>query len=385
MSQSLAIKITLASAFFFALPWAADAMSLTYKDQSWEIEPQTTLIEKPLIRNDVDLASIAGKYITGRSFDAAGKKLDLKTTEQLKEIVGKIDRKSVSAELTIENGRATTFVPDQEGQSLDLYKLISLIPGGQLKLALPVLVSTPKTRLSELNNLGIVELVAYGVSDFKGSSKNRVTNVSVGASKFNGLIINPGDEFSFNNHLGDVDAAHGFVPEIVIKREGLFPEYGGGLCQVSSTAFRAAMNSGFPITQRKNHSFAVGYYAPQGSDATIYAPQLDMKFKNDLTSHMLIRTMVDGTKLYFEYYGTKDDRQIVLDGPYQYDKKSDGSMKAVWTKRVTKDGETIEQIFKSTYVSPNLYKKVAVVETNNQQTQQESPQPTTVTPPNAGQ
>jgi vancomycin resistance protein YoaR len=80
-----------------------------------------------------------------------------------------------------------------------------------------------------------------------------------------GVIIKPGEEFSFNHYLGPVKAEQGFLPELVIKRTGTVPELGGGLCQVSSTTFRAAMNAGLPITQRKNHAYAVQYYSPQGT------------------------------------------------------------------------------------------------------------------------
>jgi vancomycin resistance protein YoaR len=261
---------------------------------------------------------------------------------------------------------------------LDIYQLRQTMTPNS-KMDLPVLVSYPQTTLADTNDLGIKELVAVGESDFTGSSGNRKTNITVGSSKYNGLILKPGEEFSFNKYLGDVDAKNGFKPEIVIKREGLVPEFGGGLCQVSSTAFRAAMNAGFPITARKNHAFAVRYYSPAGTDATIYSPTVDLKFVNDLSSHMLVRTRMEGTKLYYEYYGTKDDRQVVLEGPVHYDKKADGSLKAVWTKKVTKNGETVQQDFRSNYVSPNLYQKVAT-------TQASTPNPVaTPTPANPTQ
>src|SRR4029077_4231542 len=123
---------------------------------------------------------------------------------------------------------------------------------------------------------------------------NRIHNITVGAAKFNGLIIKPGEEFSLKHSLVDVDDKHGFLPELVIKPEGVTPEFGGGLCQVSSTSFRAAMNAGFPITARRNHSFAVRYYAPQGTDATIYPGSSDLRFVNNLSSHALIETRIVG-------------------------------------------------------------------------------------------
>lgn len=232
---------------------------------------------------------------------------------------------------------------------------------------LPVLTSQSPVKLAQTNSLGINELVASGESNFSGSSKNRSHNIKVGAAKFNGIILKPGEEFSFNKFLGDVDAKNGFLPELVIKRTGVVPEFGGGLCQVSSTTFRATMNAGLPITERRNHSFAVKYYAPQGTDATIYPGFTDLKFVNNLSSDMLIWTRVEGTKLFFDFYGTKDDRTVEFDGPTQYDKKSDGSMKAAWTRRVRLNGAVTEQVFKSTYLPPALFYPVEQATTPNPQ------------------
>ena len=96
------------------------------------------------------------------------------------------------------------------------------------------------------------------------------------------------------------------------------PEYGGGLCQVSTTAYRGIWQYGFPVEERRNHSFAVGYYSPQGTDATIYPPHTDMKFRNDSPADLLIQTHVDGDDAYYIYYGTKDDRDSEIFGPFTW-------------------------------------------------------------------
>ena len=177
-----------------------------------------------------------------------------------------------------------------------------------------------------------------------------------------------------------MDAENGFLPELVIKRTGVVPEFGGGLCQVSSTAFRAAMNAGLPIVERRNHSFAVKYYAPQGTDATIYPGSTDLRFTNNLSSHLLIWTRIEGYKLYYDFYGTKDDRLVEFDGPTQYDKKADGSMKAIWTRHVSLNGQQSEQIFKSTYLPPALFHPEEQATTPNPQTPPEPAETTQPTP-----
>ena len=130
-------------------------------------------------------------------------------------------------------------------------------------------------------------------------------------------------------------------------------ELGGGLCQVSTTLFRSAIMAGLPILERKPHSFPVKYYNPQGFDATIYPGVVDLKFKNDTPHHILIQSRVEGTKLIFDIYGPDNGRKVVLDGPFQYDEKPNGSMKAYFVRKIYQ-GEILarEERFDSTYGAP---------------------------------
>lgn len=318
----------------------------------------------PYVRSGFSLKELARHTVAGTSVAKTMTVLDSKNAEKLTEIINEVNQPARSAKLIMENGRANEFEPGQKGQTADVHALLEAIRSGEQKIVLPVVFTRPSVSLAETNGLGINELVAVGESDFSGSPRNRIHNIRVGADRYQGLILKPGEQFSFNKFLGDVDAAHGFLPELVIKREGLVPEFGGGLCQVSSTAFRAAMNAGLPIDERRNHSFAVRYYAPQGTDATIYPGVVDLKFTNNFPGHLLIRTKVSGNKLYFEFYGTKDGRRVAFDGPTSYDFKPDGSLKSVWNRTVTLNNIDSEQTFRSTYVSPNLFKKEATVESD---------------------
>lgn len=263
--------------------------------------------------------------------------------------------------LVVSGNRATEFVPPTPGRNLNLYestkKVLTHLESNQptAELAVDTVLPGP---LTDTSKLGIKELIGHGESKFSGSPKNRRTNIAVGVSKMKGIIIAKGEEFSFNKYLGPVEAYAGFVPELVIKAEGTVPELGGGLCQVSSTTFRAAMDAGLPITQRKNHSYAVQYYAPQGTDATIYPGVIDLKFVNDTPGSILVWPYLkDANTLIFDFYGTKDTREVKLGTPYQYDKKSDGSMKASWSRTVTKNGKSTRQTFSSIYQPPALFHK----------------------------
>ncbi|MBI4053711.1 MAG: VanW family protein [Candidatus Doudnabacteria bacterium] len=276
-----------------------------------------------------------------------------------RQVAIKINRSPQDARLVIANGRAGDFQPSLVGQSLDLPKTISTIKQSlftnQSISSLSVATVPPRIKLSETNALGINELVARGESDFAGSSQSRIHNIRKGAERFTGLILKPGEEFSFNQYLGPVTKDAGFKPELVIKSVGTVPELGGGLCQVSTTVFRAALYGGLPVTARKNHSYAVKYYAPQGTDATIYPGVVDLKFLNDTPAHLLINTRLEGTKLYFEFYGTGDQRSVVIEGPFQYDKQPNGAMKARLKRIVTKPGEKTTDDFFSKYVPKELF------------------------------
>jgi vancomycin resistance protein YoaR len=205
--------------------------------------------------------------------------------------------------------------------------------------------------------MGISALIGEGTSNFRGSTANRIHNIKVAIERFNGALIKPGEEFSFVKTLGDVDADHGYLPELVIKQGVTEPEFGGGICQVSTTTFRAAIYSGLKITARRNHAYPVSYYNPQGMDSTVYVPQPDLKFKNNTPGYILIQANIVGTVLTFDFYGTDDGRKTTIDGPTITERQPDGAMKATFTQHVLdKDGkEFIDDVFNSSYASPYKY------------------------------
>lgn len=374
MSQSKLFKLTLFVFGFLMMPLLAQGKTLSFEDKTWEVNSEASnYAAKISVRNDLDLYQVAKTEILNSETKFTSPLFTAPTAEAVLQIASDVSQITQEPKMEIKNNRAVSFDPGQAGQAVDLYALRLLLLGDQPTVLLPVIKSQPQTSLADTNSLGISELVAVGESDFSGSPRNRIHNVTVGAEKFDGIIVGPNEEFSFNKHLGDVDGEHGFLPELVIKAGGVTPEFGGGLCQVSSTTFRAAMNAGLPITARRNHSFAVQYYAPQGTDATIYPGSTDFKFVNNLSSSLLIHTKIIGRKLYFEFYGTKDSRQVAFEGPTQYDKKSDGSLKATWTRHVTTNGGVTTQTFNSTYQPPALFHPTEQRSTPNPQSPPETP------------
>lgn len=211
----------------------------------------------------------------------------------------------------------------------------------------------------DFKKLKFPDQLTRGESNFAGSPANRRHNIGVATAKFNGLVILPGEEFSFNQYLDDVDEANGYKPELVIKENVTTPEFGGGICQVSTTAFRAAMQSGMKVTYRRNHSYPVKYYGTPGYDATVYQPFPDFRFVNDTKTPVLLKTSIGGSKVYFDVWGTKAGREVTINGPFVTEKKPDGSLTAAVAQIVKQNGKVIrEENFISKYQSPDKFPTV---------------------------
>lgn len=332
-----------------------DEISLTYDKNMWNV-PDEQLIQW-LEFSPIEEGNSSNKVL--------GVKINQqKVKNYLEALAAEVNQSPVNAELTMsDDGRVEVFALSQEGRELKGEKNAELITEKltrwEKQIPLIIDVAKPDVTTDSIKNLGITTLIARGESNFKGSPKNRRLNISVGAKKFNGVLVKPGQEFSFNTILGEVDAAHGYVPELVIKKGKTVPEYGGGLCQVSTTVFRAALNAGVPITERKSHAYVVRYYGTPGMDATIYPPHPDLRFKNDTPGHILIQSKIKGDIITFDFYGTKDGREVKLIGPNLYDAKPDGSVKAVLYRETYKNGELLKKdTFRSNYASPANYPKV---------------------------
>lgn len=284
-------------------------------------------------------------------------------------IAPNIDQLPIDARFTLEQiegapPRVTQFAVPQTGRKLNIARTASHLAAklAHLENVVPLAVDVTNPQIThntDLNSLGLTSLLAVGESDFAGSPKNRIHNIKAGAQRFHGLLISPGQEFSFNQYLGPVSKAAGFLPELVIKHNVTTPELGGGLCQVSTTTFRAALNAGLEITARRSHAYIVRYYGTPGLDATIYPPSTDLRFVNNTPGYILIQTGVSGTKLAFNFWGTNDGRQTQIAGPVVYDRQPDGSAKAYITQKVTMGQDTIiDDTFYSRYRSPKLFPKV---------------------------
>lgn len=242
-------------------------------------------------------------------------------------------------------------------QDLALYDFVSTTPSYTLVEA-QVAIEEPSVTLGEANDLGITEILGVGYSNFAGSPANRVKNIRNAIRKLNGLLIAPGEEFSTIAQTKPFSVEGGYVPELVIKGDRVIPEMGGGLCQIGSTLFRMAMNSGMDITQRRNHSLVVSYYNDHrnglpGTDATLYDPAPDFRFVNDTGNYVLIEAEADYTsqELFFTLWGTSDGRKASYSLPVVHRWIPHGDTKYIKTTEIPAGTQECQHAYRGADVS----------------------------------
>ncbi|MCS7259472.1 MAG: VanW family protein [Anaerolineae bacterium] len=254
----------------------------------------------------------------------------------LNDFAREVNRAPLDARFQVDpqNGSISVIRPSQEGYQLDVERSLTLItelinrPAHHLEL--PLLVIPPAVRSDAANQIYFGDIVAEATTTFKGSSEARVRNIQVAASKFHGIVVPPGALFSFNAYLGPITAEEGYERSLIIWGDRTAVGIGGGICQVSTTLFRAAFFGGFEIVERWAHGYRVSWYEIEfgpGLDATIYAPNIDFKFRNDTEHFLLIQSYVDqeaGT-LTFRFYGTRTQRQVAVEGPLVEEVTSPGA------------------------------------------------------------
>lgn len=175
--------------------------------------------------------------------------------------------------------------------------------GSDVSVALTV--TEPTVSTESLKELLFRDVLGEASSSVSGSS-NRKSNVKLSASVCDGIILLPGEVFSYNNTTGSRTADKGYLPAPSYVGGKSTDEVGGGICQTSSTIYYAALNSNLKIVERHNHMFAVGY-VPDGMDATVWYGASDFRFENDTDYPIKIVTEYKNSRLTVQIYGTKTD------------------------------------------------------------------------------
>lgn len=206
------------------------------------------------------------------------------------------------------------WIFDRDGTKANILKAIN---SGKNSAQVAFKVVKPQRSVQLLAQRGVLHYVTTGDSSYAGSPDFREKNILVGASKLDNFFIAPGHVFDFNKEIGQIDASTGFVKGFVISGGTLEKEDGGGICQVSTTIFRALYKAGLPIVERHDHSHRVKYYDPVGFEATVYAPAKNLRMKNDTGKYLFVQAGWDkqAQTLRFDIFGANTGRTVNISKP----------------------------------------------------------------------
>ncbi|PEM32347.1 VanW family protein [Bacillus wiedmannii] len=259
----------------------------------------------------------------------------------------------VNAELSVE-GSTVNISQSQNGEKIDKGKLTDLtqqaITSGSSDVTLPVTLLKPERSTEDIQKMGIKEVIAEYSTPMAGRNGNQSFNVNKSANTLSGVIVAPDETFSFNGRVGVTDAAHGYKSAAVFSQGKVIQSAGGGVCQVSSTLYSAALRADLGIVSRSNHSMPVNYL-PLGQDAAVadYGP--DLKFKNNTGNHIYIQAFSNGGSITTRIFGTNTGKNVEVSS--QVVSRTGDKITAVTYKKVTQNGEVVSngQISKSVYKS----------------------------------
>ena len=269
-------------------------------------------------------------------------------TEFFTRFRAQVDRKPADAAFVVLPSDRVQVRPAKPGLQLDVAAAGRAIMAAALTptdrvARLVVETAQPERSTREARSMGITGRVA-GYTTYYGGEPNRIRNVQLVSRLIDGALIPPATTFSFNNTTGERSAARGFLEAPVIINGELQTGVGGGVCQVSTTVFNAAFEAGLPIESRTNHALYIDHY-PQGRDATVNYPDIDLKFRNDTGKWLLLRTFVGSSALTVKLYGTPQGRRVesetaplLVTGPPGSKRVSDPAM-YTGTKVIEESGE----------------------------------------------
>ncbi|OGC45722.1 hypothetical protein A3F07_01645 [candidate division WWE3 bacterium RIFCSPHIGHO2_12_FULL_38_15] len=279
---------------------------VTYGKREWKFTPEQIL----------NLLTV-NKEKTG--FDLA---LNKDNFESYLETLGSEVKESPKAQVTkVNEDKVEEFKIIKNGKELEVKKFTedfknALFDGKSTVEAAVNEVSVPEDK----SRYGIKKLLGEGVSKFTGSGQPRIHNLALAAERTNGVLVPPGNIYSFNKSVGEINGMTGYDTAYIISNGRTVLGEGGGVCQTSTTMFRAILNAGLPIVSRFPHAYRVYYYeldSPVGFDASIFQPSLDLQFKNDTPAYILVQTEFDPKNytLKFKLFGTDDGRKVEITKP----------------------------------------------------------------------
>lgn len=277
-----------------------------------------------------------------------------------------------NASVTEDSAGKPKFTADIIGKDFDLEAARTEISSkpDKTKWTIKLTLTYPEISLKDVRAPYCLDKLSTCTTSYKGSSKERSNNVERAADNINtfgdftdGYIMQPGDEFSFNGVVGERNAKNGFMKAPVYLSSGSSEDYGGGICQVSTTLYCAVLYANLQITERHNHLYVIHYWPTEGCDATVDWGHLDFKFKNNKEYPIKIKLSYKDKKLTAAITGTEDgitvkleaevEKKVPFDIKYKRPNADNpegktlggdkGKTIRVW-KRVYKDGKLQEKV-----------------------------------------
>lgn len=238
----------------------------------------------------------------------------------LKQVSARFDREPVNARYKT---LGATFVKtqDQLGFALDqtvAKKLLSseILNPETSQIVLPVIVNKPSITSASLPDPKSFSLISSATTTFYGSPQARISNVYTAIGHLNGYVVPTDGVFNFNDAVGNIGVENGFAEGLIISQGRTVKGIGGGVCQASTTAFRALYKAGLPIIERNQHAYRVHYYDPIiGMDAAVYQPSLNLRMKNDTGGPILVRASARGLSATVQLYGIPNKRKVIISNP----------------------------------------------------------------------
>jgi len=294
-------------------------MRVTFEDRAWRIDGET--LSGYL---GVETVMEAGKPVAKLSFDRERLAADLRT-----QFVPEVNREPVNARVgwNDERGRVVALDPSETGVTIRAGAFADAVAdgflAGNMDIEIPVVITRPEIDAENLDALGIETRLGHGDSDFAGGSWARDENVYVATGLLNGTLVPPGGEFSFNEAIGEITYDKGYQDAAVVVAEQVGRDIGGGVCQVSTTVFRAAIYAGLPITEWHPHTYRLAGYEADGWGAGFDASILqygsdpdnwaDLRFENWTDGWLLVEAWTAYPKVIVNIYGSDMGHQVNVD------------------------------------------------------------------------
>ncbi|PFW96869.1 vancomycin resistance protein [Bacillus pseudomycoides] len=333
-----------------------NTQAYTWKDLGVEYK-ETEIVEKIFKEQK---GNVINRYKMRKQAENGELKREYKLTPQLntttyeafiKEKYNETLEEPVNAELSV-SGTTVNISQSQNGEKVDKDKLKELtakaITAGTQDIQLPIASIKPERSTEDMQNMGITQVIAEYSTPMAGRNGSQSFNVNKSANTLSGAIVAPDETFSFNERVGITDAAHGYKSAAVFLQGKVVQSAGGGVCQVSSTLYGAALRADLGVVARSNHSMPV-HYLPLGQDAAVadYGP--DLKFKNNTGKYIYIQAFSNGSSITTRIFGTPTGKNVEVSS--KVIGETENKITAVTYKKVTQNGQVISngQISKSVY------------------------------------